>query len=339
MKISLLPLAALALPATALAIPLTALAQASSGSEQTSSADRARSNSLSVTLPDGITASMLGKRDAQMIAVQTMLDRSRHSPGVVDGYGGGNTRRAIDAYRRANGLGSGGNVDGDLLRSLLDTQGGDVFQTYTISSEDVNRSWTDVPADFEAKAELDSLGYESAQEMLAERFHMDADFLAALNPGVDFSRAGQTINVIAKGDETLNADVARIEIRKGQNSVVAMDASGKIVASYPATIGSGEFPSPSGSMTVVAVAPAPKYYFSPEGREWGPDRNLTIAAGPNNPVGGTWIDLSKEGYGIHGSPDPKMVGKRNSHGCVRLTNWDAEELSKAVSQGVTVVFT
>lgn len=327
------------LPLAALALPAVAFAQSPSGSEQNQAADRAQSNALSVTLPDGVTSSMLGKRDVQMIAVQTMLDRSRHSPGVVDGYGGGNTRRAIDAYRRANGLGSGGNVDGDLLRSLLDTQGGDVFQTYTISSDDVNQTFVNVPADFEAKAELDSLGYESAQEMLAERFHMDADFLAALNPGVDFSRAGQTINVIAKGDETLNADVSRIEIRKNQNSVVALNSAGEVVASYPATIGSGEFPSPSGSMTVAAIAPAPKYYFSPEGRDWGPDRNLTIAAGPNNPVGGTWIDLSKEGYGIHGSPDPKMVGKRNSHGCVRLTNWDAEELAKAVSQGVSVVFT
>ncbi|NTZ42464.1 L,D-transpeptidase family protein [Altererythrobacter sp. SALINAS58] len=332
MKTILLPLAALALPATA-------LAQSVSGPELNNSADRSQSNSLSVTLPDGITSSMLGKRDAQMIAVQTMLDRSRHSPGVVDGYNGENTRRAISAYRRANGIGSGGSIDGDLLRSLLETQGGDVFQTYTITSDDLNRSFTDVPADFEAKAELDSLGYESAQEMLAERFHMDADFLAAMNPGVDFSRAGQTINVIAKGDETLNADVARIEVRKNENSVVAMNSAGEMVASYPATIGSGEFPSPSGNMTVAAIAPAPKYYFSPEGREWGPDRKLTIAAGPNNPVGGTWIDLSKEGYGIHGSPDPKMVGKRNSHGCVRLTNWDAEELAKAVSQGVTVVFT
>lgn len=332
MKIILLPFAALALPATA-------LAQSPSGPEFNNPADRSQSNSLSVTLPDGITPDMLGKRSAQMIAVQTMLDRSRHSPGVVDGYNGENTRRAIRAYRRANGVGSGGSIDGDLLRSLLETQGGDVFQTYTITSDDVNRNFTNIPADFEAKAELDSLNYESAQEMLAERFHMDADFLAAMNPGVDFSRAGQTINVIAKGDETLNADVARIEVRKDENSVVAMNSAGEMVASYPATIGSGEFPSPNGNMTVAAVAPAPKYYFSPEGREWGPDRKLTIAAGPNNPVGGTWIDLSKEGYGIHGSPDPKMVGKRNSHGCVRLTNWDAEELANAVSQGVTVVFT
>ena len=91
-------------------------------------------------------------------------------------------------------------------------------------------------------------------------------------------------------------------------------------------------------MEVRTVAPAPTYYFDPSGREWGPDKRLTIAAGPNNPVGSTWIDLTKEGYGIHGSPDPRLIGKTASHGCVRLTNWDAAELGSAVEQGAAVTF-
>ena len=91
-------------------------------------------------------------------------------------------------------------------------------------------------------------------------------------------------------------------------------------------------------MEVRAVAPQPTYYFDPSDREWGPDKRLTIAAGPNNPVGSTWIDLTKEGYGIHGTPEPRLIGKAPSHGCVRLTNWDAGELSRAVEQGTIVVF-
>ena len=293
---------------------------------------------LNVALPAGVTKADLGKRDAQMIAVQVMLDRSRHSPGVIDGYGGGNTDRAITAYRQVHKL-SGSGVDRGLLQSLLEDQSGDIFRTYTLTQEDLNYNFVDVPDDFAAKARLEALNYESPLEMLAERFHMDEGFLKAINPGVDFSRAGTTINIVSHGDETLEGSVAKIEVRKGEGAVVALDASGKVLASYPATIGSSDFPSPSGSMTVSAVAPAPNYTFDPDDQDWGPDETLIIQPGPNNPVGGTWIDLGKDGYGIHGSPDPQLIGKTASHGCVRLTNWDAEELAKAVSQGVPVVFT
>ncbi|WP_241233506.1 L,D-transpeptidase family protein [Altericroceibacterium xinjiangense] len=297
------------------------------------------SSMLNVSLPSGVSSANLGKRDKQTIAVQAMLDRTRHSPGVIDGLMGGNTRRAIQAYRQANGLGSSGAIDQQLIQSLVENAGQQVFQQYTITSDDVNGPFTNIPSSFEQKAELNRLSYTSPRELLAEKFHMDQDFLTALNPGVDFSNAGATINVIAKGDGQIPGNVARIEIRKSENAVVALSSGGQVLASFPATIGSSEFPSPDGTMTVEAVAPEPKYYFSPEGRDWGPNEKLTIAAGPNNPVGGTWIDLSKEGYGIHGSPDPQLIGKTSSHGCVRLTNWDAEALAEAVESGVTVAFT
>lgn len=329
MKTILFGFAALSL----VTVPTSATAQSDSSSSSSQSGSL-----LDVKLPDGVTSADLDKRDVQMVAVQVMLDRSRFSPGVIDGYSGGNTNRAIRAYRQAHGLGGGSGVDRELLQSLLDTQGGDVFRTYQITAEDVNYDFTDVPSGFEAKAKLDRLNYGSPLEMLAERFHMDQDFLRALNPDADFSRAGTTINIVSHGDNELGSSVAKIEVRKRENAVVALDEAGKVLASYPATIGSDQFPSPNGDMTVNAVAPEANYTFTPEGREWGPDETLVIAAGPNNPVGGVWIDLSKEGYGIHGSPDPQLIGKTSSHGCVRLTNWDARELAGAVSQGVPVVF-
>ncbi len=144
--------------------------------------------------------------------------------------------------------------------------------------------------------------------------------------------------ILHQAEQSVPGKVARIEVDKADESVRAYSEDGKLLARYPATIGSSTFPSPSGTMQVKAVAAEPTYYFDPKGRSWGPDKKLTIAAGPNNPIGGTWIDLSKEGYGIHGSPDPKMVGKRSSHGCVRLTNWDAGELARAVKTGATVKF-
>ena len=108
--------------------------------------------------------------------------------------------------------------------------------------------------------------------------------------------------------------------------------AGNAVAAVAAGIGFDE------TLEVLAVAPDPKYYFDPSGRTWGPDEQLTIAPGPNNPVGVVWIDLSRDGYGIHGTPEPKLIGKTSSHGCVRLTNWDAHELSLAVDRGSTVQF-
>ncbi len=251
---------------------------------------------------------------------------------------GSNTRRAIEAFQRANDMSVNGKVSSDLLKKLTEGNSDAIFETYTVSEDDVKGPFVDVPSGMTAMAKLDELAYEDPLELLAEKFHMSREFLQALNPDAEFGKAGTKIIVVAPGEESLSGKVARIEVDKAENSVRAYSDDGKLLARYPATIGSTAFPSPSGKVEVKAIATEPKYYFDPEGRDWGPDEKLTIAAGPNNPIGGTWIDLSKEGYGIHGSPDPKMIGKTASHGCVRLTNWDAQELAKAVNTGATVEF-
>lgn len=293
---------------------------------------------FSLTLPESVTSSMLGDRSRKLIAVQVMLDKSRHSPGVIDGRMGGNTERAIKYYREANGLPAGTGIDSELLTSLMENYGGDIFRTYTITEKDASHRFYEIPEEFAEMAEMDKVGYRDAKEMLAERFHMDQDFLSALNPDANFSEAGTKLVIVSHGDRALAAEIARIEVRKGESTVVGLDEAGEVVVSYPATIGSSDFPSPSGEMKVTAIAPAPNYTFDPEDQQWGPDKRFIIPPGPNNPVGGTWIDLGKEGYGIHGSPDPQMVAKRASHGCVRLTNWDAAALAKAVTTGTPVVF-
>lgn len=294
---------------------------------------------VSLQLPEQAPSDIFdGSRSRDALVAQVLLDHSSHSPGVIDGIMGGNTARAIKAFQRANGMPVDGNLSSNLLKKLVSEHSGDIVQRYTITSQDVSGPFVDVPSSMEEKAKLDNLAYESPAEALAEKFHMAQSFLEAINPGVDFSQAGTEITVVKAADEQLGTDVARIEIDKASSSLRAYASDGKLLATYPATVGSSSFPSPNGTMQVKAVAPEPKYYFDPSGREWGPDEQLTIAAGPNNPVGSTWIDLSKDGYGIHGSPDPKLIGKTASHGCVRLTNWDAEELGKAVSQGTTVEF-
>ncbi len=294
---------------------------------------------FNLSLPDGVPEDVFTEdRRRDVLAAQVMLDRSRHSPGVIDGYMGANTRRAIRYYRRTNDLPAGDGLDPQLMRALIAAKTGDVFSTYTITRDDADGPFYRTASSMADMARMDRVGWHSAQEMLADRFHMDQGFLATLNPGVDFGRAGSQIVVVSQGAEELRGKAARIEIRKADNSVVAFDSRNRIVASYPATIGSSQFPSPSGSMEVAAVAPEANYTFVPTGRQWGPDHTLVIPPGPNNPVGGIWIDLTREGYGIHGSPDPQLIGKTASHGCVRLTNWDAQELAASVGQGVAVVF-
>lgn len=273
----------------------------------------------------------------KVLTVQVMLDRERHSPGVIDGRQGGNTRRAVAAFEKANGLRVDGKIDSEVMRLLEQRQKDPLLQDYVIAAADI-AGLVDVPKGMEAQSKLQSLGFETALEALAEKFHMSQGLMKRLNPGVDFSVAGKTIRVVKPGSNDGAAKVARIEIDKAVSELRALDAEGRLVASYPATIGSETFPSPSGSMEVSTIAPAPKYYFDPRDQPWGPDKRLTIAAGPNNPVGSTWIDLTKDGYGIHGTPEPRLIGKTPSHGCVRLTNWDAQELSRAVAAGTAVVF-
>ena len=293
---------------------------------------------LEMKLPDGVTQEMLGERTPQMIAVQVMLDRSAHAPGVIDGMGGGNTDSAIHYYRKAHGLGESSAVDAKLLQSLMDDQSGDIFRTYTVTEKDAAGPFEKTPAEYPQMAKMDALGYQTPLEMFAERFHMDQDFLKALNPDADFGKAGTKLVIVSHGDGKVAGDIAKIEVRKGDDRVAVLNKAGEMIASYPATIGSSRFPSPSGTMEVVAVAPEPNYTFKGDTQDWGPEGTYILPPGPNNPVGGTWIDLAKDGYGIHGSPDPQLIGKTASHGCVRLTNWNAAALAKAVKPGVTVVF-
>ncbi|ALG60970.1 MULTISPECIES: L,D-transpeptidase family protein [Citromicrobium] len=293
---------------------------------------------LSLKLPDGMTQEMLGDRTPEMIAVQVMLDHTAHAPGVIDGFGGGNTDSAIRYFREAHGMSADGGVDDKLLQALFDETSGDIFRTYTVTEKDAKGPFKKLPEDFADMAEMDALGYETPLEMLAERFHMDAEFLQALNPDADFGKAGTKLVIVSHGNEKVAGDIAKLEVRKGEGRLVAFDDAGEIVASFPASIGSVEFPSPSGSMSVNTVAPEPNYTFDGDKQEWGPDGTFILPPGPNNPVGGTWIDLTKDGYGIHGTPDPDFIAKGKSHGCVRLTNWNAAALAKVIEKGTKVVF-
>jgi lipoprotein-anchoring transpeptidase ErfK/SrfK len=279
-----------------------------------------------------------GKHRNDVLAVQVLLDRARFSPGEIDGLAGDNTAKAIRAFKRANGLPADGTIDSTLLERL-GAGSTPLLRRYTITRDDVDGPFVDqIPGDMVAQAELERMAYTSPLELLAEKFHMSPGLLKALNPGADFASAGTEVLVVARREGKLAGKVTRVEVDKAEDRLRAYDAAGKLLAAYPATVGSASLPSPDGTTKVRTIAPDPAYYFDPENRTWGPDRRLKLAPGPNNPVGGTWIDLVKDGYGIHGTPEPAKIGKTASHGCVRLTNWDAEELAAAITMGADVEF-
>ena len=274
-----------------------------------------------------------------MVRAQILLDRTRFSPGIVDGLGGENTRQAIAAFEEANDLPVDGELDAAVFERLASGDGGRVLTDYTITGTDVAGPFIgEVPEDIEAMGQLETVGYADAREALAEKFHMSEALLDALNPGVDFARAGQTIVVASTGPNELQGEVARIVVSKAENSVRAFDADGRLLAFYPATVGSGETPSPSGSHTVKVLAPRPNYTYDPSQVGAGGGGKVIVPPGPNNPVGSMWIGLSRDSYGIHGTGDPASIGKTASSGCVRLTNWDVEQLASGVKPGVKVEF-
>ena len=284
------------------------------------------------------TAAAKDAADPFLIRLQVLLDRAHASPGVIDGRSGGNTDKAIRAYEEMQGLKPDGALD-EALWSKLSADAGPAVKTYQLTKEDVAGPYVpDLPSDYAEMAKLDRLAYRDAAEMLAERFHMDEALIRSLNPEADFKTEGQTILVADPGAEP-ETKVDRIVIDKSKGELIAYAQDGRIVLMDPATIGSEDTPSPSGTMKVKGSAREPQYEYDPKKNfQQGQNRQkLTLPPGPNGPVGSVWIDLSKPTYGIHGTPEPSQIDKTASHGCVRLTNWDAEALSRLVKPLETVV--
>ena len=275
----------------------------------------------------------------QMASLQVLLDREGFSPGAIDGKWGSNVAKAMSAWKEAKGseldLSNYGR-----LEDILAGTGGSAIVSYTITAKDAATPLVkSVPVDYALKAELPALSYTSMVEMLAEKFHMSQSYLRHLNPGKRFA-AGTTIKVAATG-ERKSTKVSYIVADKNKKQIRAYDRNGALVVAYPATIGSAATPSPTGSHSVTRIAVNPEYTYNPKKnfQQGENDKILRIAPGPNGPVGSVWIALSKPTYGIHGTPNPETIGKTNSHGCIRLTNWDARELAKLVQRGATVEFT
>jgi lipoprotein-anchoring transpeptidase ErfK/SrfK len=283
-----------------------------------------------------------------LLSFAVLLDRQGFSPGQIDGSANANFMRALGAMRAARNVATTGAPDCESWRSLGGDGADPTIVDYTIADADVAGPFEpQIPRDLVAQADLPVLAYRSPLEALSERFHAAPALLQKLNPGVTFT-AGTAIKV--PGVQPFDAakptpngekpDGITIEVSRNESALRAMGADGALVFFAPVTTGSEHDPLPIGEWKVNGVQWNPPFHYNPM-LFWdakAKDTKALIKPGPNNPVGVVWIDLSKEHYGLHGTPEPGSVGTTQSHGCVRLTNWDAARVAALVKPGTIVKF-
>jgi len=286
--------------------------------------------------PDAVNAAT-GTGAAALLRAQVLLERAHFSPGEIDGGAGTNTSRAITAFQRARDLQPSGELDEATWQALA-AGSTPALVTYTLTAEDVAGPFQKIPEDTMEKAGLDALGYTSVEEALGEKFHAAPALIARLNPDKPL-KAGTELVVPNVIELPSLAPAATVVVDKSDSVLRLQDEAGKVYAQFPASTGSEHDPLPIGEWTIQTVAEDPTFHYNPE-LFWDADpahAKATLAPGPNNPVGSVWIDLSKPHYGIHGTPEPAQVGKTQSYGCIRLTNWTARAVAGAVKAGTRVL--
>lgn len=281
-----------------------------------------------------------------VLRAQILLDRALFSPGIIDGYWGKNTEKAVYWFQYSEGLRTTARLDEPTFERLVARAGGpaELIRSHRLTEEDVEGPFVQIPDDIYEKAELDCLCYESLAEKLGELFHTSPAILEKLNPGVDLNglRSGATLRVLAirNANAGRGVDVAKIVVSGEGFYVHALDGSGRILFHFPTTLGSAYDPSPAGDHRVTRITKDPWWHYQPSilSHVDDDDPEARIPPGPNNAVGLVWMALSIPHYGIHGTSAPETIGYSTSAGCVRLTNWDALFLADRIREGVPVEF-
>lgn len=304
--------------------------------------------------------------DDRILRAQLFLDASAFKPGAIDGKWGEFMRKALTRYEQAQGktdaqFGEKPPAQFDLP---LDEAKPAVI-SYELSPND-QKFIGQVPESHAAQAKQESLPYEDFLELVGEKFHVRRDFLKQLNLGYDWTRAKpgdavkvpnvaapfdvqEAVDLKEKTEKAEKAHELKTESEKPANEQYSIDVSvaekilelkqdGKLVGSYPITPGSKTLPAPVGDWFVRGFSWMPTFRWD-EAILHGTERSkdfFQLPAGPNDPVGIIWMELNHKGSGIHGTEVPETIGRTTSHGCIRLSNWDALDLGKKVLPGVHV---
>ena len=345
-----------------LCLPLLALAAACSQKDEP--APRASATPAdTLAFADAPGSGETEAADSLVMRAQVALDRLAFSPGVIDGKEGQSYKLALAGFQEARGLPRTGQLDQPTQAALFAGQSIAATRRVVIPTAFARGPFVrNLPTSTSAQANFEHLGYRSMTEALAERFHTTPATLFALNGPNTPLAADRTIRVPAignvplatiEGDErgwaqtlqTLGVaaeqpEAERIVVSKSQGTLQVFDKAGKLIAQFLVTTGSGHDPLPLGNWKIKGESRNPDYQYDPD-LFWDAKKNeksKRLAPGPNGPVGVVWIDLSKDHYGIHGTPEPQNIGRTESHGCVRLTNWDAARLAQMVHAGTEVLF-
>ncbi|HSJ04526.1 MAG TPA: L,D-transpeptidase [Verrucomicrobium sp.] len=277
-----------------------------------------------------------------MLRWQIFLDHSGFSPGKIDGKDGQFTKTAKDLYAKAHAS-NGGDPSGAVEKPVT---------TYVITKEDVALVG-ECPSDPKEQSKLTWLPYASLPEVIAQKFHCGEKFFRALNADkVAALKEGDEVrvpNVEAFSPEAAKAVKPGEGIAAGQKlpivrvrgdiNMLQVESEGKVLAAYPVTIGSEETVTAKGEWKIKGMERLPKFRRDQKMLKEGERSSdfVMIPPGPNNPVGVLWIEIDKEGLGIHGTDQPDSIGRSASHGCIRLANWDVVRLAKLVKGGVKVI--
>ena len=355
-----------------LALSISGLALSACQSEETapSASESATAEAPAFTVPmasnDPAPGQPAEQEDAArpVMQAQVVLERLGFAPGVIDGKSGLSTTNAVSGFQKANDLPVTGKFDDPTMQAMARWSNIAATRVVTIPRDFAKGPFAALPKNPADQAKLPEMAYTSLDEKLAERFHTTPEVLRGLNPQLQNAAfaADQNIRVPNVGGDRINPDkvenkgwlatlatlgvsdsqpaVARIVVSKSKGTLEAYDEADKLVALFTVTTGSEKDPLPLGDWTINGKAYNPEFSYDPSLFWDVPDSKgeHMLPPGPNGPVGVVWIDLSKEHYGIHGTPEPHTIGRAESHGCVRLTNWDAARLAQMVSGSTKVSF-